>query len=697
MATDRDRFYEPLIRPRSVAIVGASNDPSKAAGRPQRYLKAHGFRGRVYPVNPGRTTVQGVTAFKSIANLPETPDHAYLCVSTGSVLQAVKACVEMGVPVVSILADGFAEAGQEGEARQTQLAKIARASQTRVLGPNSMGAINCVTGTTLSVNAALDTDRLLPGRYFGISQSGSMVGTMVSRGAARGIGFAGLVSVGNEVDLTVGDIGIAAAEDPGVDAFLLFMETIRKPDAMASFAERAHALGKPIIVYKLGRSNAARELAVSHTGALVGSDSAADAFFAAHGITRVDQFETLIESPPLLIDCQQREIRRDKPVAVITTTGGGGAMVVDQLGRLGIDVAAGSEPLRARLRDQGVNLGPGRLTDVTLAGVRYETMLSVLDAFVSSAEFSIVVAVIGSSAQFHPQLAVQPIIDVDKTLTPVAGFMVPQADPALRSLQDAGIAGFRTADGCAEGVRAVLGTHPPQAVVKTPPASLPLGLSSGPQDEATSLNIMAGLGIEVVETTVVAPRKSVPANLLFPVAAKVLSANIQHKTDAGGVRLNIPDIASLEMAIAEIMCSASALHPEAHIEGVSVQPMVTGVAEVLVGLTRDPEVGPIVTLAMGGTLAEIYRDSAVRIAPVSEEAALSMIEDVKGLLVLRGYRNLPAGDVKALTDTIVSLSRLAEVPGAIVLEAEINPLVVRGEGEGAIAVDGLVVLGRSPN
>ena len=162
MATHRNRFYEPLMRPKSVAIVGASNDPSKAAGRPQRYLKAHGFGGRVYPVNPGRKSVQGAPAFKSIADLPEAPDHAYLCVSTGSVLQAVNECAEMGVPVVSILADGFAEAGHKGRVRQAQLAKIARASETRILGPNSMGAINCVTGATVSVNAALDIDRLLP-------------------------------------------------------------------------------------------------------------------------------------------------------------------------------------------------------------------------------------------------------------------------------------------------------------------------------------------------------------------------------------------------------------------------------------------------------------------------------------------------------------------------------------------------------
>ncbi|MDG2284524.1 MAG: hypothetical protein P8N43_03205, partial [Alphaproteobacteria bacterium] len=315
-----------------------------------------------------------------------------------------EACANAGVPMVSILADGFSEAGLEGEARQTSLTEIANQSSTRILGPNSMGMVNCAEGIGLTVNAALDIESLVPGRLMGISQSGSIVGTLISRGEARGIGFSSIVSVGNEADLTVGDIGLAAVDDPGVDAFVLFMETIRRPAALAGFAAAARQAGKPVIVYKLGRSEMVRELAVSHTGALVGSDVASDAFFRAHGIVRVDQFETLIEASPLLMtEAVGKEIRRDKPVAVITTTGGGGAMVVDRLGAFGIKVAAGSEQLRAGLREKGIDLGAGKLTDVTLAGAHYEAMLAVLDAFVSSGEFSVVVSTVGSSAQFRPK------------------------------------------------------------------------------------------------------------------------------------------------------------------------------------------------------------------------------------------------------------------------------------------------------
>lgn len=700
---DARGFFEALIRPTSVAIIGASDDPGKTAGRAQRYLHRHGYAGRVYPVNPGRETVQGDKAWPSVQALPEIVDHAYICVGTGSVMAAVEACAAAGIKMVSILADGFAEAGPEGEAQQRQLAEIARAVGMRLLGPNSMGMINCVNGIGLTVNAVLDIDQLVPGRLMGISQSGSIVGTMISRGAARGIGFSALVSVGNEADLTVGDIGLAAVDDPGVDGFLLFMETIRKPQALAAFAAAARAAGKPVIVYKLGRSEMARELAVSHTGAMVGSDAASDAFFRAHGIVRVDQFEILIEAPPLLM-CEGpgRAIRRDKPVAVITTTGGGGAMVVDRLGACGVTVAAGSEALRAGLRDKGlINLGPGTLTDVTLAGARYETMLAVLDAFVSSGEFSLVVSAVGSSAQFRPELAVQPIIDVDKTKTPIAAFMVPEATEALRSLGAAGIAGFRTAESCAEAVRALLENRPPRPMstataVAVSKEALPDSLAEllpGAQSEIDSLSIMRALGINTVETTEIEPGQPIPEGLRYPVVAKVLSDEVPHKTDAGGVILGITDASALAEAVNRIGASVSQFYPDAEIQGVVVQPMMQGLAEALIGLTRDPEVGPVVTLAAGGVLAEIYRDRAVRLAPIDRQGALEMIEEVKGLAIVRGFRGLPKGDLAALADALVGLSRLVSVEGRVVLEAEINPVIIRPEGEGVIAVDGLVVLG----
>jgi acyl-CoA synthetase (NDP forming) len=282
-------------------------------------------------------------------------------------------------------------------------------------------------------------------------------------------------------------------------------------------------------------------------------------------------------------------------------------MVVDRLGAFGIKVAAGSAALRAELHDKGlINLGPGKLTDVTLAGARYETMLAVLDAFVSSGEFSLVISVVGSSAQFRPELAVQPIIDVDKTRTPVAAFMVPEATEALCSLGAAGITGFRTAESCADAVRALLENRPPRpmaaatavAVSKEVLADPLAELPPGAQNAIDSLSIMRALGVNTLETTVIELGQPIPEGLVYPVVAKVLSDEVPHKTDAGGVILGIADADALAGAVNHIGASVSKIYPEAEIKGVVVQPMIHGLAEALIGLTRDPEVGPVVTLRL---------------------------------------------------------------------------------------------------
>ena len=684
-------FLDALIHPRSVAIIGASDDPKKTSGRPQRYLARHGYEGRVYPVNPGRETVQDAKAWPSLDAVPEVVDHAYVVVGTNAALPAVEACADCGVKMVTVLADGFAEDGPAGLARQERLVAVAQASGMRLLGPNSMGVINCSGKVAFSVNAALDTDSLLPGRLLAISQSGSIIGTLLSRGQAQGIGFHSLISVGNEADLTVGQVGLSAVDDSEVDAFLLFLESIHDPEELAAFGRAAHEAGKPVIAYKLGRSEAGRELAVSHTGAITGSDAATDAFFRTHGIVRVEQFESLFELPSLLIGQKPEALRRDKPVAVVTTTGGGGAMVVDRLETVGVKVAGTSANLRKSLARQGINVRPGCLTDVTLAGARYETMMATLSALLDSGEFSAVVAAIGSSAQFHPELAVQPIIDSKGHATPLAAFMVPHAEASLQKLAQAGVPGFRTAETCADAVRALMEWNPPFDRTPQPLPTINLPGISGVLNEEASLSLFRELGITTIETVVLKPDDPIPDTLAWPVIAKVLSADVPHKTEVGGVVLNLHNVQELTEARARILEQVSVALPTARLEGIAVQPMATGLAEALVGYRVDPEVGPTITVAMGGGLAEIYKDATLELAPVDHGTARAMIERVKGMVLVRGDCGRPPGDVEALAEAIVALSRLASLPQ--VQEAEINPLLVKAEGEGVVAVDGLVRLG----
>jgi len=705
----REALFRALFAPRRIALIGASTDARRLTARAQVYLRRHGYDGELFPINPRATEVLGEKAYPSIDDVPGPIDHAFLLVGTDLVEEQIEKCAARGVGVATILADGFAEAGPEGAARQARVLARARAAGLRVLGPNSMGIVNVTGRTACCVNAALEADRLIPGRLSLASHSGSLMGTLISRGQARGIGFSKLVGTGNEADLTVGEIADLLVDDPETDAILLFLETIREPARIAAMAARAHAAGKPVVAYKLGRSKEGSELATSHTGALAGFDESVDAFLRACGIVRVDMLETLVEIPALLIGKRPRPVAMAArgTVSMLTTTGGGGAMVVDRLGVLGVETVPPTEAMRERLAAKGFRIGPSRLTDMTLAGTRKEPVAAVLGEMLESPHTDVAVAVIGSSAQFHPQLAVAGIVEARRAATghaadkPLAVFLVPQADASLALLAEAGIAAFRTPEGCADAIRAYLDWRapasppPPVGDVAAAAALLAAKPAGALLDEAESRAVFAALGLPQAGAVVIrdlAGLADIPAGLAYPVAAKIVSPDVPHKTEAGGVALGIADEAGLRAAAAGILARVRSHKPDARLAGILVQPMQKGLAEVILGFRRDPQVGPIVLAGLGGVLAEIYRDVVVRCAPVGIEEARAMLEAVKGLAPIRGYRGLPEGDTEALAHALAALSDLARLPeAAAVAEAEINPLIVKRKGEGVAAVDALVL------
>ncbi len=679
-----------LLTPRGVALIGASADPTKNTGRPQRYLAAHGFKGHVYPVNPGRDEVQGLPAFKSAAEIDGDCDHAFIMVPAPHVEAAVRDCGAKGIKVATIYSDGFAETGPKGRARQDALLQTAADVGVRILGPNSMGVICPENGLTLSVNAVLEMPALKVGRLGLISQSGTILGTMLSRGAARGIGFSRMLSVGNEADVGVGELVDVLVDDPKTDAILLFLEALRDAPRLAYAARRAYEAGKPVIAYKLGRSLAGQAVALSHSGALAGEDKAVDAFFRAHGIVRIETLEALFEMPPLLIGQRPPKGRK---VGVMTTTGGGASTVVDRLGTVDLNVIPAPDAVHSRLKDFDLTIGRGPLIDLTMAGTRDGVYGAALQALLDSDACDAVVCVVGSSAQFHPELAVAPIVaTAANAQKPVAAFMVPQADASLQLLADAGIAAFRTPEACADAMRAFFAWEAPTQMgmaglnSDTQPADK---IVSGTLDEAASLALFDSLGINVAKHAVIGDGEAV-SGLDFPLAVKALSAELPHKTEAGAVQLGVASAEELINAIRDIKSNVAAHLPDMKLDRFLVEEMVQGVGEVLIGFRLDPQVGPVVVLAPGGILAEVYGDSAIRAAPIDRAQAVDMIADVKGLAPLRGYRNLPKGDLDALADALVAISSLALVAQPPT-EAEINPLIVRGEGAGVVAVDGLVV------
>jgi acyl-CoA synthetase (NDP forming) len=689
---------DALFRPRSIALVGASGDQNKHASLPHQYLRRHGYGGEIFPINAYRDSVFGERAFARIDDIGRPVDHAFIMLPTDAVKDAVSDCCRAGVRCATILSNGFAESGDHGRQRQDELVEMARDAGLRLLGPNSLGIINLPEHVALSANEILSLPELRPGRYSLVSQSGSLIGAVLSRGIERGIGFSKMISVGNEADLGVAETGDLLVDDPGTDAILLFLETVRKPDALAAMARRAFAAGKPVIAFRVGRSEVGETLAASHTGALVGSGAAVDAFLADIGVVRVETMDAFLEVAPLVKGHRPAPGRR---VSVVTTTGGGGTLVVDALSRHDITIAPPSQACVDSLAAQGIAIARAPLIDLTLAGTNAKTYSPVLSALMASEDCDLVVSVVGSSSQFRPDRAVLPIVSAtrDNPDTPVAAFLTPHAATSLSLLAEAGVAAFRTPESCADAVRAFFDWRAPRAAapaVAPPEAQAALDAADGPAlDAEAAARVFAALGVPV------APERVLPADaaaidrlalddLPYPVAAKILSPDIAHKTEAEGVALAIASPEALKDACRRILAGAVRHAPQARLLGIQVQPMLRGLGEALVGFRRDPAVGAVVTLGAGGVLAEIYRDVSVRTAPVDAETARAMIGEVKAFAPLRGYRGLPRGDLDALAEAVAAFSRLAALD---VVEAEANPVLVRAEGEGVVALDALIVKG----
>lgn len=658
-------LFRALFAPRGVALFGASGDPAKNTARPQRFLRKHGYAGAIAPINPTRREVLGERAYARLAEAPGEIDQAFVMVPPEDVPAACEECFARRVPVVTIFTDGFGETGEAGRAAEARLVAAARAAGTRLLGPNSIGLISTSPATPLSVNATLELERLPVGPLAVVSQSGSLIGALLSRGAARGAGFSRLVSVGNESDLSVGELMDLLVDDAQTGAILLFLETLRDAQRIRLAARRAFDAGKPVIAYKLGRSGAGETLARSHTGALAGDDRAADAFFSACGVLRVRNFEALIEAAQLAIGQRPPRARR---VAAMTTTGGGAAVVADPLGLAGAELVSPPPALAERIRALGVRVADSPLIDLTLAGTRANVYGPVLEALLGSDHCDAVLAAVGSSAQFHPQLAVEPIVDAHRKHPhkALAVFLAPEAPASLQLLGQAGVAAFRTPESCADALGAFLSWRGPRTAPA--PAAAAFEIPRAPSQRLRT--------------------PDEPITIPFPVAIKIDSPDIEHKTEVGGVELGLRDAKEAAAAARCVLERVRAARPQARIEGVVAATMQQGLGEAILGYRVDPQVGPLVLVGAGGTLAELYRDFALRLAPVTLAEAREMVAEVRGFAPLHGYRNAPRGDLEALARAVVWYSQLAERPE--VLEAEINPLIVKAEG--VVGVDALVVL-----
>jgi len=694
-----------ILSPGSIAIVGASSDFTKFPGRTLKYLLKHGYKGKIYPINPKYDEIVGLTCFPSIEALPECVDTAFIQIPSKGVASVVRECITKGIKGVIIHSAGLAETGEEGRKKQQELKEMIRGTAVRLVGPNTAGIANIVEKVILTPVVAYELNELTPGRIGIVSQSGGLTGALVTRAEARGIGFSYIISTGNEMDLEASDFMRFLIDDPHTDVITLFLEGIRNPEKFCEAVDLAHERGKPILVLKVGRAEVGSRAAASHTGTLTGSDATYDAFFKQKGLIRLEALEDLFEISSLFSKYTPPKGNR---IGMLTTTGGGALILADACGMVGLDFPPPSEATVQTssqwLPDFASRANP---LDVTMAGVGGGYRKS-LDLFLRDENFDIIIAVVGTSAQFEPEMGLKPILERDKTIgKPIVSFLNPYAEEALKLLEKEGIPTFRTPEACARALKYLvdygkfLEKYSPLKV--TPPADPSLGpvevkkLLGSPQtplNEYQSKVILAHYGIPVVKEKIATSLEeglAIAREIGFPVVLKVLSPDILHKTEAHVVKLDIFSEEDLEKGYAEILENAQRYKPDAAIDGVLIQQMVRGGTEVIVGMSQDPQFGPTMMFGLGGILVELYKDVSLRVAPLGRTDAEEMINEVKGSVLLREYRGKERGDVEGLIDVILKVSRLAMDFKEEVMELDINPLIVLGEGKGVKAVDALIV------
>lgn len=687
-----------LLRPRSVAVIGASADPAKTAGRPVSYLMKHAFAGKIYPVNPKVEAIAGLACYPDVSSLPETPDVAIVLLGAERAHLAVRELAARGTAAAIVLASGYTEAGEQGARRQQQLMEAA--GSMRILGPNTIGLVNLTDNIVLSASGALEMEHFPVGSIGVVSQSGGILGSLLSRAAARGIGLSKLVSTSNEVDLELADFIDALVDDEATRVIALYVETVRNPQKFRAAALKAARAGKPIVAFKIGRSEAGAKAAVSHTGALAGADRMYDALFRQCGVIRAQTFGDLLDIPVAL--ATGRKLRGNR-VAILTSTGGAGTLVSDSLGVSGFDTPAPGPETAAALRalQTGDHAALDRNPiDVTLAGLQPDLLRSAIRILLASPSYDALAIIVGSSGLAMPELMAGAIEDcLPLSDKPVIAYVSPHAPEVVALLTQRGVPAFTAAESCTAALGGMLqasrwrATEPQAAGAPVSAGDLP----AGSLDEAQAKQLFTRFGVPcareiVVETALEA--QCAARELGGRVVLKILSGEITHKSDVGGVVVNL----TAEQIGTRLADMANEVECRAGVRPVRflVQEMVTGGTELILGMHRDP-LGTAVLLGMGGVTAELFKDTTMRLLPaqggLSREEALGMAQELKTWPLLDGFRGRPKADVDALVDTIVAFSRMAAQLGERLVEAEINPVFVLPQGRGVRAADGVVVLG----
>jgi acyl-CoA synthetase (NDP forming) len=703
MRTDLERFFNP----RAIAIIGASQDFMTISGQPLKHLQSHHYKGRLYPVNPRYPDVAGVKCYPALADVPETPDLALILVNASRVADVLRQCGAKGVPYVIIFSSGFAEMGGEGARLQQELAEIARAAGIGVIGPNCQGMINVADGVFAGFGSVFFTD-YEPGAVSMVSQSGGFGFSVMNLSSKDGgLPFRQMVTTGNEIGVSTLDFMDYFIRDPHTEIIGGYLEGARDAWRLPEIGRKALAAGKPILMWKVGNTEQGQKAAASHTANLGGDTMLYKAVFRQNGIIQVEDIQDVADYGRAF---RCGRLPRGNRLAIITITGGGGILMTDECIGRGMQLAQLAPETTAKLREFVPSFGSlSNPVDVTAAIFNDLSLINrTLQAIVDDPGVDCI-AMINASLQgeIAKKIAAEIVGVAARTDKPVfvawsaRDAMAPEA---YAQLDAARIPHYKSPVRCGRALAAVSWYAETQRRWRRQANEKPLVLTSASArkslaaliadpTEHDAKRVLAEYGIPVTREELARSKDralSIARTLGYPVAIKVQSPDIAHKTEARAVRLNIASDAELASAYDEVFSNARAYRKDARIEGVLVQEMVKDGVETILGVTNDRLFGPAVMFGLGGIFAEVLKDVSFRLAPVIPSVAREMVEETAGHAVLAGARGRPRADVDALVDAIVRLSALALDLKDCVAELDINPLFVLAAGKGVKAADALI-------
>jgi acyl-CoA synthetase (NDP forming) len=689
-----DRAVGHLVAPSSIAIIGASSDPLKPAGRTVRYLQKYGYSGDIFPINPTREEVFGLRCYPSVEALPVVPELAVVALSASNAADAVESCGRLGVAAAIVFASGFGELDAQGLQLQDELLEAARRSGIRLLGPNCNGVVGVASGTAATFMSGIDDESLTlrdDGVAF-VSQSGAMGAFILKQAQSSGLGVGRFFSTGNEADISLPEILAGLVRDESTKVMLGYVEGVRAPAELRTALDEAQRRGVPVCLMKVGRSVAGAAAAASHTGALAGQDVVFDGVLAQYGALRAQDLDSLLDVGRIFAFAPAPAGRR---MSIVTLSGGAGVLLTDGAADHHLEVPRWDDEWAGQLRKVLPPFAAVRNPiDVTGALINDCSLLrKALEVAIRHPDTDIIVVMLGNM-QTQEAEACQILADAAATTDkPVVTVWVGGTGNAIGLLAAHGLAAFPEPMRAVRAVAALADYHHPRqrALSRTAGNEAPAE-DVGALDEAAGKELLRRHGIPTVrEAAVTSAEEAVAAadELGYPAVVKLLSVDVLHKSDQGFVAVGLNDAKAVGAAAARILSSAQA--SAVSDRRLVVQPMVASQTELILGMRHDATFGPAIVLGTGGVLAEVAADVQVRLPPLRHDEALRMMDELRYTALLQGVRGKAAVDRSALARTIVAFSDFVVAEGHRYDSVEINPLMIDASGQ-PVAVDALVIL-----